>query len=166
VVANKKWMLFAVALAIGILLFFILSPGDAARIKKQFDFLAANIAKTPDESQLIGAANAKRIRSAFTETITLHAPAYDYTRDLAASELPALVLTARASYAELALTFYDFSIDFPQEGLADVRVTSRMRGLLLSGETIEDIQELHCRLRKIDDTWQFAAIEIVEVLEQ
>jgi hypothetical protein len=41
-----------------------------------------------------------------------------------------------------------------------------MRGLLLSGETIEDIQELHCRLRKIDDTWQFAAIEIVEVLEQ
>ena len=31
---------------------------------------------------------------------------------------------------------------------------------------IEDIQELHCRLRKSDDTWQFAAIEIAEVLEQ
>ena len=165
-VADKKWMLAAVALAIGILLFFILSPGDAARIKKQFDFLSANIDKAPGETRLIGAANAKRIRSAFTETITIHAPAYDYTRDLAASELPALVLSARASYAELALTFYDFSIDFPQEGLADVRVTSRMRGLSLSGETIEDIQELHCRLRKSDDTWQFAAIEIVEVLEQ
>jgi hypothetical protein len=25
---------------------------------------------------------------------------------------------------------------------------------------------LSCRLRKGDDTWQFAAIEIVEVLEQ
>jgi hypothetical protein len=166
VVVDKKWVLAAVALAIGVLLFFILSPGDAARIKKQFDFLAANIAKTPDENKLIGAANAKRIRSAFTETITIHAPAYDYARDLAASELPALVLTARASYAELALTFYDFSIDFPQEGLADVRVTSRMRGRLLSGETIEDIQELHCRLQKTDDTWRFEAIEIVEVLEQ
>jgi hypothetical protein len=159
-------MLFAVALASGILLFFILSPGDAARIKKQFDFLAANIDKTPDESQLIGAANAKRIRSAFAETITIHAPAYDYTRDLAASELPGLVLTARAPYAELTLAFYDFSMDFPQEDLADVRVTSRMRGRLLSGETIEDIQELLCRLRETDDTWRFEAIEIVEVLEQ
>jgi hypothetical protein len=78
-------MLAAVALAIGVLLFFILSPGDAARIKKQFDFLAANIAKTPDENKLIGAANAKRIRSAFAETIAIHAPAYDYTRNLAAS---------------------------------------------------------------------------------
>jgi hypothetical protein len=159
-------MLAAVALAIGIFLFFVLSPGDAARIKKQFDFLAVNIAKAPDESQLIGAANAKRIRSAFTETITIHAPAYDYARDLAASELPALVLSARASYAELSLAFYDFSMDFPQEDLADVWVTSRMRGRLLSGETIEDIQELLCRLRETDDTWRFEAIEIVEVLEQ
>ena len=165
-VADKKGMLAGIVLALGILLFFILAPGDAARIKKQFDFLAANIAKTPDENKLIGAANAKRIRSAFTETITINAPAYDYARDLAASELPALVLSARASYAELALTFYDFSIEFPQEGLADVRVTSRLRGRLLSGEALEDIQELHCRLREIDDTWQFAAIEIVEVLEQ
>jgi hypothetical protein len=41
-----------------------------------------------------------------------------------------------------------------------------MRGRLLSGETIEDIQELHCRLRETDDTWRFEAIEIVEVLKQ
>ena len=165
-VKDKKWMLAAISLAIGILLFFMLPPGDAARIKKQFDFLAENIDKAPGETRLIGAANAKRIRSAFAETITIHAPAYDYTRDLAASELPALVLSARASYAELALTFYDFSIDFPQEGLAAVRVTSRMRGRLLSGEAIEDIQELQCRLRETDDTWRFEAIEIVEVLKQ
>lgn len=165
-VKDKKWMLAAISLAIGILLFFMLPPGDAARIKKQFDFLAANIDKAPGETRLIGAANAKRIRSAFAETITIHAPAYGYARDLAASELPALVLTARASYAELALAFYDFSIDFPQEGLAAVRVTSRMRGRLPSGDAIEDIQELHCRLRETDDTWRFEAIEIVEVLKQ
>ena len=67
----------------GSILFFILQPGDAARIKKQFAFLSANIDKAPGENQLIGAANAKRIRAAFTETVTIHAPAYNYTRDLA-----------------------------------------------------------------------------------
>jgi hypothetical protein len=166
VVANKKWTILGVVLAVGATLFFILQPGDEARIKKQFDFLSANIGKAPDENQLVGAANAKRIRSAFTETVTIHAPAYNYTRDLAAAELPALVLSARALYTEVSLAFYDYTFDFPREGLADVRVTSRLRGRLPSGEAVEDIQELSCRLRKGDDTWQFAAIEIVEVLEQ
>jgi hypothetical protein len=166
VVANKQWAILGVVFTIGVILFFILQPGDAARIKKQFDFLSANIDKAPDENQLIGAANAKRIRSAFTETVTIHAPAYNYTRDLAAAELPALVLSARAPYTELSLTFHDFTIDFPKEGLADVRVTSRLQGQLPSGEAVEDIQELSCRLREIDDTWRFTAIEIVEVLEQ
>jgi len=166
VVANKKWGIIGVVLAIGVILFFILQPGDAARIKKQFDFLSANIDKAPDENQLIGAAHAKHIRDAFTETVSIHAPAYHYTRDLAAAELPALVLSARAPYTELSLTFYDFTIDFPQGNLADVRVTSRLRGQLPSGEAVEDIQELNCRMLKIDDTWRFAAIEIVEVLEQ
>lgn len=165
-VANKKWGIIGVVLAIGVVLFFILQPGDAARIKKQFDFLSANIDKAPDENQLIGAANAKRIRDAFTETVSIHAPAYRYTRDLAAAELPALVLSARMPYTELSLAFYDYTIDFPQEGRAEVRVTSRMRGRLPSGEPVEDIQELNCRLREIDGTWRFEAIAIVEVLEQ
>jgi hypothetical protein len=166
VVTNKKWIITSVVLAIGVILFVVFQPGDAAQVKKQFAFLSANIDKVPDENQLIGAANAKRIRSAFTETVSIHAPAYNYTRDLAAVELPGLVLSARAPYTELSLAFYDFRIDFQQEGLADVGVTSRLRGQLPSGEAVEDIQELHCRLQKIDDTWQFETIEIVEVLEQ
>ena len=44
--------------------------------------------------------------------------------------------------------------------------TSRLRGQLSSGEAVEDIQELHCRLRRTVDNWRFAAIEIVAVLEQ
>jgi len=165
-VANKKWVITGVVVAIGVILFFILQPGDAARIKKQFDFLSTNIDKAPGENQLIGAANAKRLRAAFTATVTIEAPAYDYTRDLATAELPALILSARAPYTELSLTFYDYAIDIPQEGQADVQVTSRLRGRLPTGELVEDIQELSCRLRKIDDTWRFEAIELVEVLAQ
>lgn len=165
-VANPKWTIAGVVLAIGVILFFVLQPGDAARVKKQFDFLSANIDKAPDENQLIGAANAKRIRAAFAETVTIHAPAHGYTRDLAAAELPALVLSARAPYTALSLTFFDYAIDFTKDGQADVRVTSRLRGQLPSGEAVEDIQELNCRLRKIDDTWRFEAIEVIEVLEK
>jgi hypothetical protein len=100
------------------------------------------------------------------ETVTIDAPAYDYVRDLPAAELPALVLTARKPYMELALDFYDFTIDFPQEDQASVRVTARLRGRLPSGEAVEDIQELNCRLLLFEDRWRFAVIEFVAVLEQ
>ena len=119
-VANKKWTIPGVILAIGGILFFILQPGDAARIKKQFDFLSAYIDKAPDENQLIGAANAKRIRSAFTETVTIHASAYNYTRDISAAELPALVLSARAPYTKLSLTCLLYTSPSPRDSYADL----------------------------------------------
>jgi hypothetical protein len=166
VVADKKWAFGAGILVLGVVLYFVLSPGDADRIKARFEFLADNISKTAGENKLIGAANAKRIRAAFMETVTIHAPAYDYARELPAVELPALVLSARAPYTELSLDFYDFSITFPSDGQADVRVTSRLRGQLYSGERVEDIQELYCRLLAFEDQWQFQSIEIVEVLDR
>ena len=165
VTGRQKTIALAI-LAAGVVLFYLLMPGDADRVKGQFEFLADNITKSAGENQLIGAANSKRIRSAFMETVTIDAPAYDYVRDLPAAELPALVLTARKPYMELALDFYDFTIDFPQEEKASVRVTARLRGRLPSGEAVEDIQELNCRLLLFEDRWRFAVIEFVAVLEQ
>ncbi len=164
-VVEKKWGIAVIGLVVAAILIFFLWPSDADRIKAQFEYLAENIAKSSGESPLTSGAKAKRIRTVFTDTVTIHAPAYDYARDLPASELPALVLSARAPYRELSLDFYDATIAFPQKGRADVRVTSRLRGRLPSGENVEDFQELNCRLRKVEDTWCFETIEVVEVLQ-
>lgn len=165
-VAHKKWIIAGTVIAVGLIALYRLLPGDAARIKQQFDILSENIEKTPGENKLIAAANARRVREIFAETVIIHAPTYDYARELAVAELPALVLRARTAYAELSLNFTDYAIEFPQEDQAQVRVTARLRGLLQSGETVEDFQELDCRLRQIDDTWRIEAVEVVEVLER
>ena len=164
-VAVKKWGIAGAVAAVAVTAYFIFSSGDAARIRKQLAFLSQTIAKTADENQLVAAANAKRAGQAFTATVRIHAPAYDYRRELPAAELPALILSARSSYDELALDFYDETIVLMDDHTADVRVTLRLRGRLTSGDGVEDIQELHCRFREIDDEWRIAAVEVVQVLE-
>ena len=164
-VTWQKWALAAVVLAIGIGLMQFFSSSPENRIKKQFETLAEHIGKSPDQNPLLTAANAKRLREVFAATITLHAPAYDYRRELQSSELPALVLTATAPYNELSLSFHDLTFAFPSPEEARVRATSRTRGRLSGQDWIEDIQELDCRFRRIDDVWRLEAVEVVEVLQ-
>lgn len=165
-VTWQKWAVAAVVLAIGIGMMHVFSPSPENRIKKQFDVLAAHIGKAPNQNPLLTAANAKRLREVFAETITLQAPAYDYRRELQSSELPALVLTATAPYSELSLSFHDLAFAFPSPDEARVGTTSRTRGRLSGDDWIEDVQELDCRFRRIDDVWRLEAIEVVEVLQR
>ena len=165
-VTWKKWAVAGSVLAVGIALIYVLSPSRESRIKKQFEVLAENISKAPNQNPLLTAANAKRLREGFSQTITLHAPAYEYSRDLVSAELPALVITATAPYSELSLSFHDLAYAFPTQDLARVRTTSRVRGRHSDTEWIEDIQELDCRFRLVEDVWRLESVEVVEVLRK
>ena len=162
----RKWAAAAAVLVIGIGLMSVFSPSRENRIRKQFDTLAEHIGKTPNQNPLLTAANAKRLGEVFSEVVTLHAPAYDYSRELKSAELPALVLAATAPYSELSLSFHDLAFAFPSEDLARVRATSRVRGRHSGNDWIEDIQELTCRFRRVEDVWRLEAVEVVEVLQQ
>ena len=153
-------------LVAGIIAFYIFSQSEEAKVKKQFKFIAERIGKTPEESHIVAATKANRIREAFTETCKIHAPAYSFSRDTSSDELSTLVLSERSQYSEIFLKFYDFVIDFPEKGTAEVNLTASMEGKLTTGEFIEDLHELKCKLQKIEDIWRLKEIEMVEVLKK
>lgn len=161
-----KWALAGAVVVVAVAAVTLLAPSREDRIRRQLAVLVDHIGKSPGQSQLVTAANAKRTRTVFTETITIDAPAYDYRRSLPAAEIPALVLTASAPYSELSLSFHDLSFEFPSPDQARVRATSRVRGRLPDGEWIEDVQELDFRFQLIDDIWRLAVVEVVEVLQK
>jgi hypothetical protein len=166
VVTWPKWALAGAVVVVVVAAATLLAPSREDRIRRQFAVLVDNISKSPGQSRLVTAANAKRTRTVFTETITIDAPAYDYRRSLPAAEVPALVLAASAPYSELSLRFRDLSFEFPSQDQARVRATSRVRGRLPDGDWIEDVQELDCRFQLIDDSWRLAVVEVVEVLQK
>ncbi len=162
-----RYILIAGAvLAAGIVAFFIFSQSEEAKVKKQFSVLAEKVKKTEQESPLVAAAKANTIKGLFAETCTVHAPAYSFSRDISSQDLPSLVLTTRSRYSEMSLEFYDFVIEFPEEGSAQVNLTARILGELTTGKYVDDVHELRCKLQKAEDVWLLKEIEVVEVLEK
>jgi len=165
-VVKAKHIIAGGVLVAGIITFFIFSQSEEAKVKKQFEFIAEKIEKTPDESQIIAAAKANRIREVFAETCKIHAPAYSFSRPISSDELSTLVLSARSQCSEISLKFYDFLIDFPEKDTAQVNLTATVEAKLTTRELIEDHHELKCKLQKIEDIWRLKEIEIVEVLKK
>jgi hypothetical protein len=166
-VEKIKYLIIAGSvLTAGIIAFIVFSQSEEAKVKRQFQVLAEKIKKTPQETPLIAAARANRIKELFAETCTVHAPAYEFSRDISSQDLLSLVLTTRSRYSEMSLEFYDFVIAFPAEGSADVHLTATMTAKLTTGEYVDDIHELKCKLKKTEDIWLLRKIEVVEVLKK
>jgi hypothetical protein len=121
------------------------------KLKKQFKYLAQKMKKTLGEITLTSAAKANKIRDLFTETCTIHAPAYSFSKDISSQDLPTLVMVARSPYSKISLKFHDFVIDFPEKDLADVNLTARMTDKRKTEESGDGIHELKCKLKKIKD---------------
>lgn len=162
----KYISILGTVLIAGIIAFIIFSQSEVAKVKKQFKYLEERIKKTPEETRLISAAKAKRIKELFTETSKIHAPAYSFSREILSQDLSVLVLNLRSQYSKISLKFYDFVIDFPEKDLADVNLTATMTGKLTTGEYFDEIHELKCILKRIEDIWLLKEIELVEVLEK
>lgn len=165
-VKAKHIIMAGGVLTAGIIAFFIFWQNEETKVKKQFEFIAEKIQKTPVENQLIAAAKANRIREVITNPFKIHAPAYSISRNITSDELSTFVLSERARYSAISLKFYDFVIHFPEKDTARVNVTESMEGKLKTGEVIKDLHELKCTLQKIEDIWRLKEIEVVEVLRK
>ena len=165
-VKTKHIIVGGAILAAGIIAFYVFWLSEEAKIKRRFKFVEKKIEKTGQESPIVSAAKANRIREVCAETLKIHAPAYSFSRDLPSGELSGIVFSTRSRYSEISLNFYDFVIDIPGKDTAQVNVTASMKGKLTTGELVEDLHELKCKVQKIEDNWRLEEIEIVEVLKK
>lgn len=164
---KAKHIIVVVGILVGgMLAALVFWQSEEAKIRKQFEFIAERIEKTPGESPIIAAAKAKQIREVFAEKCRIDAPAYSASRDILSDELPAIVFRMRSEYSAISLMFHDFVIELPEQDIAQVNVTAVMEGKSASGEPVEDLHELKCNLENIEEVWRLKEIEIVEVLKK
>jgi hypothetical protein len=165
-VKTKHIIICGAVLAAGIIALYVFWLSDEAKIKRKFKFVEEKIEKTGQESPIVSAAKANRIREVCAEKFKIHAPAYSFSREIPSSELSGIVFSTRSRYSEILLKFYDFVIDIAGKDTAQVNVTAGMKGKLTTGELVEDLHELKCKMQKIEDNWRLEEIEIVEVLKK
>jgi hypothetical protein len=163
----KTRFLFLLVLAIlAILAYFHFVPSEEKKIKKQFTLLAKEASKEGEENPLAIAQKMNRLRLLFSEKVRLTVPSYDLAGDFTRQDVVNLAARARLSFLSLSLHFYDLHIDLAERQTARVNLTGRLQGKPSRGEPVDEIRELSCLLKKIDDRWLFNKIEVVEVLKK
>ncbi len=162
---TKRNIITVVCLLLtGLCWYLFLFENEETKVKKRFDYISEHIEKISGENPIVAAANVNRLKDDISETLLIIAPAYSISRKITIKDLSSYTLARRFHFKDISLKFYDFVIDFPDKNTVTVNVTARMAGQLKSGEYVEDIHELNCRLQKKEDVWKLNELEVVEVL--
>ena len=151
---------------IGIVVVFYLLPSEEKKVKKQFHLLGEGVLKSPEENAFTMLQKMKNIGALFDEHCDLKAPSQSLSGSYTRQEISTYAGSARSSFSQLDLKFYDFHIIFPEKEVAKVTLTARLTGRSTAGEQVDETRELECILKKIEKKWLFSSIEVVEVLKK
>jgi hypothetical protein len=162
-----KYLLMGVLMVIvGIVLAVTVFPSEEKRVKKRFNLLSEWVSKSPEENSFTMLQKMKDIGTLFFEHCELKAPDESLSGSYTRQEISAYAGSARSHFSKLDLKFYDLHIAFPEKEVAKVTLTGRLIGKSTTGEQVNEIRELECLLKKIDNKWLFNQIEVIEVLKK
>jgi hypothetical protein len=155
-------------LAAGLVAFMIFFQSDEAKIKKQFKALASTLSLDAGESKFEAGAKARKIAMMLADPCVVNIPTYDITRTISRSDAQTYIMASRSAYSSLSVDFHDISIIFPEKGrLAEVTATVYVKTAAKGGGPLEkNVSEVRFELKAVEDSWLFAGINEVVVLEK
>ena len=164
---KKKYLVIgALVVIIGIVLAITVVPSEEKRVKKRFHLLSERVSKSPGENAFTMLQKMKDIGTLFFEPCELKVLDQSLSGSYTRQEISTYAGSARSHSSQLDLKFYDLHIEFPEKEVAKVTLTGRLIGKSKTGEQVDEIRELECFLRKIENKWLFSQIEVVEVLKR
>jgi len=164
---KGRYLLMGVLIVIiGIVLTFSVFPSEEKRVKKGFHLLSEWVSKSPEENSFTMLKKMKDIGTLFLEPCELKAPHESLSGSYTRQEISAYAGTARSHFFQLDFKLYDLHIAFPEKEVVQVTLTARLIGKSMIGEQIDEIRELECLLKKIDEKWFFSRVEVIEVLKK
>jgi hypothetical protein len=163
---DKKYIILALVgiAVIGAGIYFF--PTETKRVKKQFRSLAKWFSKEENEQKLVGAARIKSLSTLFADRCQFEIPSRKVTDSFTRDEIMTHAALARSKFETVSVKFYDIAVEFLYEGIAQVTTTATLKGTSSDGDTIDETHELDCTLQKIQDTWLFTEVKMVEVLKK
>jgi hypothetical protein len=164
---KKNIIITVLLLMLGAAATHYLFQSEQKSVKKQFRMLSKLASKDQDEDNFTMARKARDIGALFTENCQIESHISHFSGRYTRQEISGLAARARFYFSALTVRFHDLGIEFPEKQTARVLVTGQVSGTLKGGDPFNDeVLELRCTLRKLDDTWLFTTIEVVEVLEE
>jgi hypothetical protein len=166
VVKIKYWIIAILAVGIGGWAAVTLFPSEERMVKKQFHLLSKWVSKDSGENTFTMANKTRNLKSLFAEKFELKTEIESMSGSYSPEEISSYAARGRLIFSYLSLSFFDLGISFPENGVAKVILTARLKGSSTTGENVDETHELECILKKIEKRWLFSHAEMVEVLKK
>lgn len=140
-------------------------PSDERAIRAQLRLIEEAGSKQPTEQPVEALVKATQLADLFNDSCRLVAPSAHHADTYPRKQIQDRIIMVRALYSEVQVTLHDIAITIAENHTAVVRGTIRLRGQS-KGDALADVQELRAEMGKINGTWLFTSVEIVEVLER
>lgn len=164
---KKQYLVAAlIVIVLGALTLLLLPQSEEGKVKKQFTLLSKYLSKEPGESPITMAHNLRMLTTFLSETCGLQIPAYSISGNCTAEEITAYAARARAQFSRLSVEFLDLKVRFPEKNTANATLTARATGTSALGESVNEVHELECVLKKTEKKWLLSDVEMVEVLKK
>jgi hypothetical protein len=165
VVKARRWVAACAVLAVawGVWTFF---PTRTRQVKRVFTRLSGAAEKDGPEGALVTAAAARKLSAFFASECRLEAQAYRLSGTVSRDDVMRYAFAARDRARTSTLRFYDVRVAFGQEGEAVAEATARVEGTSDSGDSLREVHEIRCVLRKFEGEWLFSEVVLVDVLER
>jgi hypothetical protein len=165
-VRVKTIVIFALVAIIGIFTVVYFFQSEKSKVKKRFRLLAELVSKEPGENRLNRALKIKKTRTLFSENCELKTHIPSTSGDYSPQEISTLAASALSRFSRLSLRFYDLDIDIQKGDIAKVTFTATLTGKMIGEEDFDETYELESVLHKVQDSWLFKSLEVIEVLKK
>ncbi len=153
----------------GILSWGYLFPNEEKRVIQRFELLSQYVEKKANEDILSTANRIKNLSQLFANPCEFKIegdPFYSLSGTYTKEEVGSYAMRGRSYFSDLSLRFGDYKVEFLDKETARVQLTGRLIGRTLSGEGVDEVRELLCTLKKVEKTWLFARLDVMEILKR
>lgn len=168
-VKVRYFIMGVVLLMVGILSWRYLLPNEEKRVIQRFELLSQYVEKKANEDIFSTANRIKNLIQLFANPCEFKIegdPFYSLSGTYTREEVGSYALRGRSYFSDLSLRFGDYKVEFFDKETAHVQLTGRLIGRAPSGEKVDEVRELLCTLKRVEKTWLFARLEVVEILKR
>ncbi len=159
---NKIGIILIVVLAVAAILLF---PNDEKEIRRNLDTLAEYCSSPKGEATLAIVKKGALAGKLCTDPCMVSMESFNINRELTKKEFTDRMLTMKRMLPETLFTFYDTTISFPKEDLAELITTLKITGKI-TNDRFTEAYELNIQTKKINGDWLFSSFSIIEFMEQ
>jgi len=164
---KTVWLaLLAVVALGGASLWYLSRDSDEAQIRATLRELCRIASKYEDEKAGGGLLKMRAVENVFAPECRMDFHHEMFGGTYTIEEIAATLMRSRAMFRTCAVDFRDLSVTIAPPDRATTDFTGTLDARLNDGKTVNEVRDLECKLRKIDNRWRITEIAVRDVLEK